>query len=175
MGKSSGKGATRALERAMRQSIEAQKQGYADAQGTLSPYTSLTRYNPLYEYMSTGVMTPEASGMMGGQDLNAFITQNPAYQYQLDESERGINRAAAARGMWNSSAATNQLGQNQRALAAANWGDYYNRLGNIYNTGANANNALAGYGMQLGQMQGQTYQNMGQAIAEAKAAQDAIS
>lgn len=163
----SSKKAIRALQAAQDKAIAAQKEGYGYAQNALSPYTGLTKYNPLYEYMSTGVSTPEAQAMMGGNDINAFITNNPAYQYQLAESEKGINRAASARGMWNSSAALNQLGSNSRALAASNWNDYYNRLGNIYNTGMGANNALAGYGMQLGNMQGSTYQNMGSQMAEA--------
>lgn len=174
MGKSGGssKKAIYALKKAQERVIAAQKEGYDYAQNALSPYTGLTKYNPLFEYMSTGIATPEANAMMQGQDLNAFITNNPAYQYQLGESEKGINRAASARGMWNSSAAMNQLGDNSRALAASNWNDYYNRLGGLYTTGANANNALAGYGMQLGGNQASTYNSMGQAIANQYALND---
>jgi hypothetical protein len=110
---------------------------------------------------------------MQGNDINSWIEQNPAYQYQLQESEQGINRAASARGMWDSAAATNALADNSRALSASNWTDYYGRLGNIYNTAFGANTNLAQNEMNYGSGRANIYTSMGQQIAQAKAADEA--
>jgi hypothetical protein len=173
MSKPSGGGAKSQLVSSQAEALNALKQGYNASNAALEPYTSLKSYNPLYEYLSTGVETPESKALMQGNDINSWIQQNPAYQYQLQESEQGINRAASARGMWDSAAATNALADNSRALSASNWTDYYGRLGNIYNTAFGANTNLAQNEMNYGSGKAGIYQTMGQAIAQAKAAEAA--
>jgi hypothetical protein len=62
------------------------------------------------------------------------ITASPLYQWQLEQGTEGINRAAAARGGYGSTAAVSQIGDFTRALGAQETETQYNRGLTEYNT-----------------------------------------
>lgn len=139
-----GKKAKKHAKNAMKEINATAAQNASTYHQYLDPYIQQgQKYNPLYEYLSSGVMNPQAQAMMGGNDINTWIASSPAYKYQQEQSEKTLNQAAAARGMYNSSAAINALGENSRALSARNWEDYYNRLGGLINRGYEASGNMA--------------------------------
>ena len=73
-----------------------------------------------------------------GQDLQS----EPGYKFGLEEGERGINRAASARGNWDSGATVRALTQFNSDYAGTKYGEAFNR---------NAANRNSVYGMLSGQ------------------------
>lgn len=61
-----------------------------------------------------------------GQNFK-FNENDPAYQYQKQVAERDINRQTAARGLYGSRAAINQLDESGRAITASEYDKQYNR------------------------------------------------
>lgn len=125
----------------LRQAENELKRGKEAASAEIKPYAALERYNPLYEYLSTGIRTDAVDELLGGQDINQWISDTPAAKYQRMMGDRALG----ARGMYNTAAGLSQ----QRDIEAANWNDYFNRLGGIYTTGKEANYTLADYEQNL--------------------------
>ena len=71
---------------------------------------------------------------MEGYQGPGDITGSPLYQWQLEQGTEGINRAAAARGGYGSTAAVSQIGDFTRALGAQETETQYNRGLTEYNT-----------------------------------------
>jgi hypothetical protein len=73
-----------------------------------------------------------------GLDLNlpefdySFDPEDPAYKFKLEESQKAIDKAAAARGNYNSRAAINQISESQRAITADEVNSQFNRAKDIY-------------------------------------------
>lgn len=93
---------------------------------------------------------PEMASM-----LNDYVTgkrtidTDPGYQFQQQEGQRGVERAAAARGMGNSGNVMAALQQRGQDIASQQYGSIIDRLTNL--AGASSQNAIAG---------GQLYGNM---------------
>jgi len=172
---------------------------YDDLQRQRNMYTSSSTGNRQNQRLYAGIVTgideklsrladlqnkqrqAQAYGQISSGDL---MQQSPLYQFQQQQGEQGINRAMAARGMYGSSAATNQLSRFQNQLGAEEAERQYGRIGgmvnmgmgqgNTYvaNQGANANNAanislnlgnsLASNIQNRGDQQASLYQSMGQ-------------
>lgn len=72
----------------------------------------------------------------GNIDLNSL----PGYTAGLEQGEQGINRGMAARGMYNSGAALKGLTKFNQDYANTQYGNEWNRLNSLSNTGLNATN-----------------------------------
>ena len=57
----------------------------------------------------------------------ADFLKDPGYEFRLAEGEKGINRAAAARGMWDSGATGKALTRYGQDYASGEYGNAYNR------------------------------------------------
>lgn len=64
-------------------------------------------------------------------DMSKFY-DNPAYQYALDQSMRGIQANAAAKGTLMSGSTLKALQQNASGLASQNYNSYITNLGNLF-------------------------------------------
>lgn len=73
-----------------------------------------------------------------GMDLNlpsfeySFDPEDPAYQFKLEESQKAIDKASAARGNYNSRAAIDAISQSQRAITADEVTSQFQRAKDIY-------------------------------------------
>jgi hypothetical protein len=90
-------------------------------------------------------------GKLEGYNQNFKFDENdPAYQYQKQIAERDINRQAAARGLFGSRAALNQLDESGRALTASEYDKQYNRgyqnLQDLYGMAGTEDERLYGRG-----------------------------
>lgn len=90
-------------------------------------------------------------------DFNA----DPGYQFRLSEGEKGLNRAAGARGMYDSGATLKALTRYNQDYATGEFGNAYNRYNadrtNIFNRLA----AISGTGQTAASNMGSAAQNFG--------------
>ncbi len=127
----------------------------------------------------------------GGEYSRSFglsdFQEDPGRMYRMSQGEQGINRAAAARGGWNSGATLKALARFNSDQASQEYGAAYSRFNTDRTTKFNRNATMAGYGQtansaignagtqaygqiaQAGQnnafQQGQALQNAGEARA----------
>jgi hypothetical protein len=109
--------------------------------------------NSAYSQQQQGANTANnllqpTSGLVGSsiQKLtgNPSMSDMPGYQFGLDQSEKAINRALAARGSFNSGAALSALTKNAQDYADTNYGNYFNRQKSLLDSGMGAINSQAG-------------------------------
>lgn len=93
-------------------------QSAAAPTGTPALSDALTPYNP--------TAVPKTPWTLSLADY----ANDPSAQLQMQESEKGLNRMAAARGMFNSGATLKALQTN----ADLNWNNYYTRKSNDFST-----------------------------------------
>lgn len=115
-----------------------------------------------------GMMRPgtDMTRRFSAQDFQ----QDPGYQFRLSESQKGLDRSQAARGMLNSGAALKEAMRVSQGMASDEYqdaynrwaqqnSDIYNRLAGLANTGQQTSNQLAqlsgNYASQYGQNIGQ--------------------
>jgi hypothetical protein len=79
----------------------------------------------------------------------SFNPDDPAYQFKLEESQKAIDRASAARGNYNSRAAINEISQSARAITADEATKQYQRQKDTY--GMNIANLMEEYKSDYGQ------------------------
>jgi hypothetical protein len=107
-----------------------------------------------------------------GQDLQ----NEPGYQFGLSEGEKGINRATAARGGYDSGATLKSLLRYNQDYAGTKYdaafnrdqivkNQMYNQLAGISGTGQTATAQTASLGANTASQIGQNYQNAGDARA----------
>ena len=84
----------------------------------------------------------EYSRSFGMADFDA----DPGRLYRLSQGEQGINRAAAARGGWNSGATLKALARFNSDQASQEYGAAYSRFNTDRTTKFNRNATMAGYG-----------------------------
>jgi len=112
-----------------------------------------------------------------GQPLNVDVTQDPGYQFRLEEGLGAIERSAAARGMQLSGATLKDIGQYSQGLASQEYGAAYSRAENLRNQRLNMLMGLgqmgAGFtGQQMGISSGLAGQELGSVANLAAARQD---
>lgn len=110
--------------------------------------------------------TPSANGITtpSGPDMSSFFT-SPDYNFRRDESLRGLERSAAARGgafSGNALRATTDLAGN---LASGEYGNYVNNLMRIANGGQGSANASSSAAQSTGTNISNLMQNAGNARA----------
>lgn len=93
------------------------------------------------------------------------ITQDPGYQFRLDEGMKAINAAAAARGRSAGGATLKQLARYGQDYASQEYGNAWNRQMQLANMGQSAAAGQAAAAGNYGQSMSNLYQNLGQAQA----------
>jgi hypothetical protein len=116
---------------------------------------------------------PKDYGLLNRQFSMQDFQQDPGYQFRLAEGEKAINRAAAARGGYDSGGALKALTRYGQGVASDEYGNAFNRWNTQNNQLYNRFASLAGVGQlanqQVGQA-GQGYANAASNIAQNNAA-----
>lgn len=99
-------------------------------------------------------------------DMSAFF-ESPDYQYNLEQSEKAINRAQASTGRFNSGRAGLELTRNASGMASAEYGNFVNRLLAAAGLGTTGVTTSANAGMTSAGQIGAAQQNAGNARASA--------
>jgi hypothetical protein len=113
-----------------------------------------------------------AAGTSAGGDLVrpfslADMAADPGYGFRISEGEKGIQRAASARGGLFSGATLKALARFNQDTASAEYGNAYNRYNNDQSTKFNRLASLAGLGQTATNQIGQAGQNAYGTIANA--------
>lgn len=127
-------------------------QGGYDAQTSLQGLLNPNGDNPLSALLKlTGATN-------GGADMQSMLEKTPGYQFSLQQGNRAVNNALAARGLGGSAGAVAKgVANYTQGLAGNTWQNVVNSLQNVFNsqtgatqnllnTGLSAGNALAGVG-----------------------------
>lgn len=85
----------------------------------------------------------------------ADFLKDPGYDFRLSEGEKAINRAAAARGSWDSGATGKALTRYGQDYASGEYGNAYNRFGQDQANEFNRYAAISGIGQTAAQQVGQ--------------------
>lgn len=120
--------------------------------------------------------SPEGFGSLLKPFTGADLASEPGYQFGLSEGEKGINRAAAGRGSFDSGSTLKALGRFGQDYAGTKYGEAFNRdlsnkntiygyLSGVSGTGANAAGQTAGLGANYANSAGQYLSNAGDARA----------
>lgn len=97
----------------------------------------------------------------------ADYAADPGYQFRVQQGEQGINRAAAARGGWNSGATLKALARFNQDQGSQEYGNAYTRFNNDQNTQVSRLQSLAGIGQSATNVVGQQGSNAYGQIANA--------
>lgn len=156
--KSAAAKSARAQQRIAASALRQQQEVYEQGRADLTPFTQAGQ---------TGL--PYLQAAAGGAG-------SPLYQLRLEESEKGVNRALAARGLYGSGTAIEALSANARRAAAeeseARWGRSL-QLSELGLRGASAlqggagnyQQAISNYAGMMGDAQAQKWLTQGQAGA----------
>lgn len=115
-------------------------------------------------------------GMLMKQFTGQDLQNEPGYQFGLSEGEKGINRATAARGGYDSGATLKALTRFNEDYAGTKYdaafnrdqiykNQVYNQLAGISGTGQTSTQATGALGANAANQMGQAYQNAGDARA----------
>lgn len=107
-------------------------------------------------------MGPQLSGAQLGQNI---MSQDPGYQFRLDQGNKSINAAASARGRAVGGATMKELTRYGSDYASSEYGNAYNRLAAMAGIGQTANAQSAQNNMNYGNQYGQNQSNIGNAQA----------
>ncbi|MGZ3770059.1 MAG: tail fiber domain-containing protein [Bdellovibrio sp.] len=118
------------------QANQALTNSYNDQRGYLDPY------NQAGMRALSGMGNPDFQRSFSMADYQ----KDPGYQFRLDEGNKAINAAAAARGMGNSGATMKALTQYGQDYASGEYQKAYDRFNNDKNTQFNRFSTLAGIG-----------------------------
>lgn len=133
MQKNSANKAAKAQKNAANSAISASQANYANTANDLNPYISAGK-NAL------GQMQALNSG-----DFSSF-KQSPDYQFRFDQGIQGLDRSAASRGSLYSGGHSADLMSFGQGLASQSYGDYYNRLAGLAQSGQGAASNLGSVG-----------------------------
>lgn len=121
-------------------------------------------YKPWRE--AGGLALSKMGYLTGDNTQPAYDWQtDPGYEFRLAEGEKGINRAAAARGGFNSGGALKDLSRFNSNLASQEYGNAWNRLAGLAGLGQTATSQLAQLGQGYSQMYGANETGKGNALA----------
>jgi hypothetical protein len=119
---------------------------------------------------------PDLTRPFSMQDFQA----DPGYAFRLAEGEKAINRAGAARGLWDSGGTLKALTRYGQGLASDEFSNAYNRYNQDTTNQFNRLASLAGVGQTAAQQVGQAGQNFAtqagaNTMAGARGAGDAMT
>ena len=141
--------ARRVQVRALAEGLAQQKQLYEQGRTDLAPYRAV----------GPGALNYLSSAAEGAT--------SPLYQLQLEDSEKAINRALAARGLFGSGVGIEALGSNARRLAASEAEARFGRNVRLAGIGQQAVATSAGGGQALSQSISDNYRYIGATGANA--------
>jgi hypothetical protein len=121
-------------------------QAQADAQTNLDTAQRNAYDAYVTDYTNTRAADPGVEGDLSRSFTLADFQKDPGYQFRMDEGEKGINRAAAARGGLVSGAALKELDRYDQDYASGEFSNAYNRFNNDRTTRFNRLSTLAGLG-----------------------------
>lgn len=127
-----------AIKKATKKAIAFQREGQDKAAGILSPGAN---YAPIQSKLY------DLTGLNGAQaQQNAFgqYVESPEVQFMRQQGEQAAQRAAAAGGQLASGRTLADLSKFGQGLAQQGYGDYYNRIRDLYGTSLGTANNLAG-------------------------------
>lgn len=130
--------AEKAIKKATKQAIGFQREGQDKATGVLSPGAN---YAPIQSKLY------DLTGLNGAQaQQNAFgsYVESPEVQFMREQGEQAAQRAAAAGGQLASGRTLADLSRFGQGLAQQGYGQYYDRLRDLYGTSLGTANNLAG-------------------------------
>jgi hypothetical protein len=125
--------------------------------------------NPYYQ---TGTQANQrlSDRLMGGFNFNqADLYNDPGYQFQLEQGQRGLNTQAAASGLLGSGRALKEATQYGQGMAEGQFNNVYNRNLNKFNIENEALQNLAGQGQTAGTRMGNLMLGMGKNRADYRA------
>lgn len=133
-------------------------------------------YQQYLQSQPAAVPAAPATGT-GQPDMSAFF-ESPDYQFRLSQGEQGINRAAAARGRYDSGAVLKGLDRYNSNLASGEFASFYDRLaqqaglgvtgiGQSAAAGANAANNIGANLVNAGNSRASAYLTAGQGVNNA--------
>lgn len=158
----------KAIKKATNQAIQYQQQGTDKAAGILAPGANFgTAQSKLYDL----------SGLNGAQaQQGAFgqYVESPEVQFQREQGEQAAQRAAAAGGQLASGRTLADLSRFGQGLAQQGYGQYYNRISDLYGSALGTANNLAGIYSQGGSNLANLAMGGGQQYAQAKGAQGGV-
>lgn len=157
-----------AIKKATKEAIGFQREGQDRAAGILQPGAN---YAPIQSRLY------DLSGVNGGQaQQNAFgqFQESPEIQFQRQQGEQAAQRAAAAGGQLASGRTLADLSKFGQDLASQSYGDYYNRLRDLYGSALGTANNLAGVYSSGGSSLANIALGGGQQYAQAKGAQGGV-
>lgn len=156
------------------------RRGY-NPYSTNSTTTDYDALNAAVDEQFNAQGTPDNYGsLLETFDLDKFHA-DPGYQFRMDEGQKAIERAAAARGQYYDPSTVKALNDYSSNMADQTYGDAYNRFNNdqtnIFNRlatiagiGQTANSSLNQSGQNYGDQASSIYGSMGSAVTEANAA-----
>lgn len=155
-GSNAAKKASEAQAEAMREATALQREMFYTTRQDMMPWLKQGE-KALYGYMGELGYGPS--------DFQSKFTETPAYQFQVEQGERGVLNNLSALGMKDSGAALKSLERFRQGLAAQEYGNYLNRLAGVANVGQTQSSALAGIGSQYAQGMANTIAGEGAARA----------
>lgn len=130
--------AEKAIKKATKKAINFAREGQDKAAGILQPGA---QYGPIQSRLY------DLAGLNGAQaQQSAFgqFQESPEIAFQRQQGEQAAQRAAAAGGQLASGRTLADLSKFGQGLASQSYGDYYNRLRDLYGTSLGTANNLAG-------------------------------
>ena len=136
-------------------------------------------YNAALGKYNAGLTTMQQDGT-SGELLRPFslaeFEESPAYQFNLEQGEKAINKGAAARGMYYAPQTLQDLGKYSQGVASnefqnafsnynTNMNNIWNRLYGMSGSGQNAAAQLGGFGERAAGQQGEAAMGAGNARA----------
>lgn len=151
--------------------IDAQTQGTNQANAALKDAYGI-QINTLSPWAQAG---QQSMTSLANNDFMNNWQQDPGYQFRLDEGNKAINSAAAARGMGNSGATMKALARYGQDYATGEYDKAYNRnytrLSQLAGFGQDATNGLVNASANYGNSVANNYMGLGNANAAANLAQ----
>ena len=135
---------------------------------TLSPFIQGSEGSSQLQQAQSGALGPEAQ-----QEAFNNYNESPGVAFMRERGLRGIDRNAAAQGSLIGGNRDKARIDYATGVAQQDYGNQFNRLGSVTQTGLSAANALAGVGTSAAQGQSQNTMNAGIGAANAFNAQGA--
>ena len=162
------KSAAKTQAQAASQASQLQEQQFQQTQANLQPYMQEGQIG----LSQINRMLPQFTQPFGLQQFQ----ESPAYQFNLEEGSKAINKAAAARGQYYNPATLQELGRYAKGTASNEFqnavSNYQTNLGNIWNrmygltgTGQSAAAGVGGFGSQMAGQVGSNIMGAGNALA----------
>lgn len=154
--------ARKRIQEAEQKSTKSLQSSYDDVQGMYSPYVDAGRTS-LSSMMDLSGLSGPGSASLAYDEFRA----SPIYRTGMDEGIAAIDRSAAGRSGLNSGNTMRDLSRFASDYNNKSFGDYYNRIAGIGNTGYSATGATAGARQNLGQGTAGIQMQTGQELANA--------